>query len=85
MDPGALSQIHVHPHSEQIWLVEQGRATLLLPDGQSASLSAGDVVLTPSGEKHGVENIGTEPFVYLAITTPPQDFTASYRDKVVLK
>ncbi|HEX8166543.1 MAG TPA: hypothetical protein VF601_12235 [Beijerinckiaceae bacterium] len=36
--------------------------------------------LTP-GEIHGVANIGAGPFVYLAVTTPPQDFAPAYRGR----
>lgn len=82
MDPGAVSRPHAHPRSEQTWLIERGAATLLLADGRSAGLRAGDVVRTPEGDVHGIENTGHEPFVYLAVTTPPQDFTGSYRDRV---
>jgi quercetin dioxygenase-like cupin family protein len=35
MQPGATSQRHSHPRSEQTWMVEQGSATLLLADGKT--------------------------------------------------
>jgi quercetin dioxygenase-like cupin family protein len=79
MEPGASSARHVHPASEQIWLIEQGSALLLMSDGQTNGLRAGDVVRTPAGTIHGVANTGSEPFVYLAVTTPPQDFTPAYQ------
>ncbi len=82
MEPGATSARHAHPHSEQIWLVERGTALLLLADGRSDGLRAGDVVRTPAGAIHGVTNTGDEPFVYLAVTTPPQDFTPAYQERV---
>jgi quercetin dioxygenase-like cupin family protein len=78
MEPGATSPRHMHPVSEQIWLVEQGRALLLMNDGRTDGLRAGDVIRTPAGTIHGVSNTGSEPFVYLAVTTPPQDFTPAY-------
>ena len=78
MAPMATSARHRHPHSEQIWLVERGTATLLLDAGQVAEIGAGDVIRTSPGEVHGVTNTGSEPFVYLAVTTPPQDFTDAY-------
>jgi quercetin dioxygenase-like cupin family protein len=78
MEPGATSQRHSHPKSEQTWLVERGTATLLLADDKTEELRAGDVVRTPAGEVHGVTNSGSEPFVYLAVTVPPQDFTTVY-------
>ena len=78
MQPGATSQRHSHPKSEQTWMVEQGCATLLLADEKAEEIKAGDVVRTPAGEVHGVTNNGREPFVYLAVTVPPQDFTNAY-------
>jgi quercetin dioxygenase-like cupin family protein len=81
METGATSPRHSHPKSEQTWIVEQGTATLLLANEEAAEMRAGDVVRTPPGEVHGVTNTGGGPFVYLAVTTPPQDFTAAYRNR----
>jgi quercetin dioxygenase-like cupin family protein len=80
VQPGATSRRHAHPHAEQVWLVEQGTATLLLADDQSAPIQAGDIIRTPPGEVHGLTNTGAGPFVYLTATTPPLDFTTAYRD-----
>jgi hypothetical protein len=38
MQSGATSARHRHPHSEQIWLVEHGTATLLLDAEQTAEI-----------------------------------------------
>ena len=81
MEPGATSARHVHPLSEQIWLIEQGSAQLLMDNGETDGLRAGDVVRTPAGTIHGVANTGSDRFVYLAVTTPPQDFTAAYNSR----
>jgi quercetin dioxygenase-like cupin family protein len=81
MEPGAASTRHVHPASEQIWLIEQGSALLLMDDGQTDGLRAGDVVRTPAGRIHGVTNTSSEPSVYLAVTTPPQDFAPAYKGR----
>ena len=81
MEPGASSARHLHPASEQIWLVEKGNAQLLMDNGETDGLRAGDVVRTPAGTIHGVANTGAEPFVYLAVTTPAQDFTAAYKSR----
>jgi quercetin dioxygenase-like cupin family protein len=79
MQPGATSARHAHSVSEQIWLVEQGNALLLMADDETDKLRAGDVVRTPPGTIHGVANTGGEPFVYLAVTTPPQHFSTDYK------
>ncbi len=78
MAPGAVSGRHAHPRSEQIWIVERGEGLLLLADGREEPLLPGDVVLTPAGDVHGVANTGANELVYLAVTVPPQDFSAAY-------
>ncbi len=82
IDPGTTSVRHSHAAAEQTWLVERGRGTLLLGDGGSHEVQAGDVIITPSGEVHGVTNTGDEEFVYLSVTTPPEDFTRSYQRRL---
>ncbi len=78
MQPGAVSPRHHHRGAEQTWLVEQGRALLLTADGKSMPLAAGDVVITPPGETHGIENTGDADLIYLTVTTPPEDMTGFY-------
>jgi mannose-6-phosphate isomerase-like protein (cupin superfamily) len=78
MQPRAVSTLHAHARSEQIWLVERGSGTLLMAAGCEAKIEAGDIVRTPAGDAHGVVNSGSEPLIYLAITTPPEDFTKRY-------
>jgi quercetin dioxygenase-like cupin family protein len=84
MDPGSISSRHSHPKSEQIWIVERGCATLLMDREQTGEMQPGDVVRTPAGSIHGVYNTGCEPFVYLAVTTPPQNFVPAYRKETKL-
>ncbi len=75
---GAKSPRHKHESAEQTWLVECGEGTLLLANDETAPLKAGMVVRTPAGDVHGVVNSGSEDLVYLAVTTPPQDFRSAY-------
>ena len=62
-------------------MVEQGTATLLLANGETAPVAAGDVIRTPPGEIHVLTNTGTASFVYVTATTPPVDLTTSYKDQ----
>jgi mannose-6-phosphate isomerase-like protein (cupin superfamily) len=78
MDPGATSKRHSHPKAEQVWVVEEGSGTLLLAEERTEQIEAGDVVRTPAGDIHGLTNSGSKPLVYIAITTPPQNFSPSY-------
>jgi quercetin dioxygenase-like cupin family protein len=79
MEPGTISRRHSHPASEQTWIVESGTATMLLAKDATRAINVGEVLRTPAGEIHGVINTGSEPFIYLAVTTPPQDFTTAYQ------
>ena len=79
MQPGATTPRHAHPDAEQTWVAERGVATLLLADGETAPVRAGEVIRTPPGEVHGLFNSGAEPFIYLTATAPAIDLTASYR------
>jgi quercetin dioxygenase-like cupin family protein len=54
--PGAGQPRHAHADAEQIWIVEQGRADLLLAGNRSRLVQAGEVVRTPAGEVHGLRN-----------------------------
>ena len=78
MQPGAVSPVHRHDAAEQTWIVERGAARLLTDDGATQRLAAGDVVITPPGQSHGIENTGHDVFVYLTVTTPPEDMTGFY-------
>ena len=78
MEPGAISTRHSHAISEQTWIVEAGSATLLLADNQTEELRTGDIIRTPAGTIHGIENTGSEPFVYLTVTSPPEEMTKFY-------
>jgi len=78
MEPGTVSTRHSHASSKQTWIVESGRATLLLAGSETAELGAGDIIRTPAGDVHGIENTGSEPFVYLTVTAPPEDMTKFY-------
>ncbi|QXZ98567.1 cupin domain-containing protein [Rhizobium sp. B230/85] len=49
MQPGAVSERHTHAVSEQIWLVEKGEGDMLLADGQTTPIKAGQLVRTPAG------------------------------------
>lgn len=82
MEVGAISSRHSHPISEQIWLVEDGEAMLLLEGDVTEVMRAGDVIRTPPGVIHGIENTGGTRFVYLTITTPPEDMTPFYQGRL---
>jgi uncharacterized cupin superfamily protein len=93
-NPGVTSVQIVSPHNSQSTrddhardrrarhaptpLALQGAGTLLLDADQTRALQAGEAVRFADGDWHGVENAGSEPFVYLSVTAPPIDFAPAY-------
>ena len=78
--PRAVSKPHSHPKAEQIWIVESGSG-LLLGQGEPSELKPGDIVRTPAGHVHGIENTGDGALVYISVTTPPEDFGNFYQEE----
>ena len=80
VEPGAMQPRHLHETSEQTWVALAGAGTLLLADGATRPFTAGDVARFADGDVHGLENGSEAPFVYMAVTSPPIDFTDAYQD-----
>jgi quercetin dioxygenase-like cupin family protein len=78
VSPQAINAPHRHSSSEQVWIALAGRGTLLLDEERTESFAAGDVARFAEGDLHGLDNTGDTPFVYIAVTSPPIDFSASY-------
>jgi quercetin dioxygenase-like cupin family protein len=79
MTSGSINPRHAHTGSEQVWIALSGEATLLLGDGRTQQFGAGDVVRFSENDIHGAETVGKVPFEYIAVTTPPIDFSSAYR------
>lgn len=53
--PGAAQARHSRVESEQIWIIEQGGANLLLAGDESRVVSAGQLVRTPARRRSRTE------------------------------
>ena len=70
-----VTPVHSHVH-EQITLVERGRADFFV-EGEKRTAKAGDVLLFPSGIRHGATMLD-EDVVLIDIFSPPrEDFLRS--------
>lgn len=79
MAPGAIQKPHQHASSEQIWIAVSGQGMLLLAHDERKEMKAGEVVRFADGDTHGFHNTGSEPFVYLSVTSPPINFNYAYK------
>lgn len=71
-EPGAHVESHVHKVQEQIYHVLSGEGLLFL-DGVRHLVRANDVTYIPPGVVHEFHCTGTDPLVFLVITSPPTD------------
>ena len=71
-EPGAHVESHVHKVQEQIYHVLSGEGVLMV-DGEQRLVRANDVTFIPPGVIHEFHCTGTDPLVFLVITSPPTD------------
>jgi mannose-6-phosphate isomerase-like protein (cupin superfamily) len=71
-EPGAHVEAHTHKIQEQIYHVLNGEGVLVV-DGERRHVRANDVTFIPPGIVHEFHCTGTEPLVFLVITSPPAD------------
>ena len=69
LEPGQSQSPHAHPGSDKVYVVMEGEGTFRV-GAQEESLEAGQAVLAPAGEIHGVVNDGPERLVCLVFMAP---------------
>lgn len=70
LPPGAATEEHSHPHSEEIYYILRGRGRMTL-GGESREVEPGDGILIPPGSRHTIRNLNREPLVFLCCCAPP--------------
>ena len=66
LPPGASIGYHLHPETEEVYVVLRGTG-LMTVDGEQARVGPGDVVLNRRGGSHGLENNGTVDLAILVV------------------
>jgi oxalate decarboxylase len=73
--PGALREIHWHPHADewQYYISGSGRLGVFSAEGRARTFDvrAGDVGSVPMSASHFIENTGTEPMRFLELFRAP--------------
>lgn len=72
IEPGAGVDLHSHS-SEQLSYILQGTLTVLLENGETATVGEGESVVMAAGEPHGAENRGADPVEVVESFSPPRD------------
>ena len=79
LPPGAETEGHYHPQTEEIYYVLRGRGRMTL-EGEGREVGPGDGILIPPGSRHTIRNIGREPLVFLCCCSPPY----SHEDSILV-
>ncbi len=75
--PGQTILPHIHPDGQDTWTILTGRGEYYLDQaGTTKPITAGDVVVAPTGCVHGVFNNGDQPLVFISVVSP---FDAGYQ------
>jgi mannose-6-phosphate isomerase-like protein (cupin superfamily) len=69
LDPGAATQAHYHPVTEEIYYVLRGVGRMQIGDARR-EIGPGDAVAIPPGAAHRVTNVGSETLVFLCCCAP---------------
>ena len=70
LPPGARTQPHVHPRTEEIYYILRGAGRMAL-GAEAREVGPGDGILIPPGTRHTIQNIGQEPLTFLCCCAPP--------------
>lgn len=69
--PGGAIGLHAHPEDEEVYFIISGQGDYLDNEGKRHKVGSGDVTFCCKGERHGLENTGTEPLVFGALIAKP--------------
>ena len=67
--PGAITQLHKHLVTEELYHITRGRGLMTLGDTRFEVLP-GDTICIKPGTPHCIENTGKEPLVLLCCCSP---------------
>jgi mannose-6-phosphate isomerase-like protein (cupin superfamily) len=67
--PGQSQKLHQHADADKIYFVLEGEVAVQVGD-EIQVCSAGQLVLAPAGEQHGVHNGGQENVTLLVLMAP---------------
>ena len=68
-EPGQEQKSHVHGHQDKVYIVLEGQGTFQVGAEQQV-LQAGQGILAPAGEEHGVKNHSTQRLKVLVFVAP---------------
>lgn len=80
LEPGQEGAMHSHPESAHAFLVLCGSGEYMQGDQDVVPIKAGDCVIIPRQQVHGIRNTGSERLSYLAFTNQGPNGYSRTRD-----
>ncbi len=68
-EPGQSHALHAHEGMDKLYVVVSGEGAFLL-EGREEPMSAGTLLVAPSGTPHGIRNTGAERLLVIAALAP---------------
>jgi mannose-6-phosphate isomerase-like protein (cupin superfamily) len=81
--PGASCGEHIHAHTEEIYYILKGSATMHF-NGDSLQVTAGDLITTPIGVRHGIANHTAQDMVLFVVEVFPGSGTGHEPTRISL-
>ena len=70
VEPGRSTQLHAVDGVEEAYYILSGEGRMYIQDDEKGTVTAGDVVLIPSGHSQKIKNTGSEDLLFLCVCAP---------------
>ena len=67
--PGAKTEAHLHPQTEEIYYILAGTGCMAI-ESEQRQVSVGDGIAIPAGKRHQILNTGMQDLVFLCCCVP---------------
>ena len=68
--PGEWIYPHIHPRTDDIWYIVQGKGVYYTTADETHVVASGDLMLASPEEVHGIFNSGAEDMIILSVLAP---------------
>ncbi len=69
LPPGAATQAHYHPQTEELYYILRGEAVMAV-EAEQRGVGPGDAIAIPPGKRHQIRNTGAGELVFLCCCVP---------------
>jgi mannose-6-phosphate isomerase-like protein (cupin superfamily) len=82
LEPGARTQTHHHPKTEEIYYILGGLGEMRV-DNECRAVRPGDAIAIPPGARHTIRNTGSEVLTFLCCCAPAYEHDDTVLDEAL--